>query len=160
VASGPLVASGAGLARAFGVPHLSSPDMRALRSPGWEDIIGSALLILAIAVPTMIVEEDWHGRPMIDQSTHLWIIAGCIVAAAFFCGGAIVAFRRPSAPTRYAAATGIVAVAVLLVGGLSRRLWLVHENLSVAVQHLWLLGVVAAVAMSIAGSVLGRQLAR
>ena len=116
--------------------------MRALRSPGWEDIIGSALLVLAISVPTMIVEEDWHGRPMIDQSTHLWIIAGGIVAAAFFSGGAIVAFRRPSAPTRYAAATGIVAVAVLLVGGLSRRLWLVHEHVSVEVQHLWLLGVV------------------
>jgi hypothetical protein len=108
----------------------------------------------------MIIEEDWHGRPMIDQSTHLRIMAGCIVAALFFCGGAIVAFRRPSAPTRYAAATGAVAVVVLLIGGLSRRLWLVHENVSVAVQHLWLLGVVAAVTMSIAGSFLGRQLTR
>jgi hypothetical protein len=150
----------AGLPRAIAMPHLSSPDMRAPRSPGWEDVIGSALLVLAISVPTMIVEEDWHGRPMIDQSTHLWIIACCIVAAAFFTGGAIVAFRRPSAPTRYAAATGAVAVAVLLLGGLSRRLWLVHENVSVEVRHLWLLGVVAAVAMSIAGSVLGRQLTR
>jgi hypothetical protein len=142
------------------MPHLACCRMRPPRLPGWADIVGSALLVLAVSVPTMIIEEDWHGRPMIDQSTHLWIIAGCIVAAAFFCGGAIVAFRRPSAPTRYAAATGVVAVVVLLIGGLSRRLWLVHENVSVAVQHLWLLGVVAAVTMSIAGSFLGRQLSR
>jgi hypothetical protein len=36
----------------------------------------------------------------------------------------------------------------------------VHENVSVDVQHLWLLGVIAAVAMSLAGSLLGRQLTR
>jgi hypothetical protein len=134
--------------------------MRALRSPGWADIVGSALLVLAISVPTMIIEEDWHGRPMIDQSTHLWMIAGCVVAAAFFIGGAIVAFRRPSAPTSYAAATGALAVAVLLIGGLCRRLWLVHENVSVEVRHLWLFGVITAVAMSLAGSLVGRQLTR
>jgi drug/metabolite transporter (DMT)-like permease len=108
----------------------------------------------------MIIEEDWHGRPMIDQSTHLRIMAGCIVAALFFCGGAIVAFRRRSATTRHAAATGVIAVAVLLIGGLFRRLLLVHENVSLPVQHLWLLGVVAAVTTSIAGSLLGRQLTR
>jgi hypothetical protein len=108
----------------------------------------------------MIIEEDWHGRPMIDQYTHLWLVAACIVAVAFFAGGAIVAFRRPAAPTRYAAATGVVSVLVLLMGGLYRRLWLVHEHVSVPVQHLWCLGVVAAVAMSLAGSVLGRQLTR
>jgi hypothetical protein len=47
-----------------------------------------------------------------------------------------------------------------LFGGLYRRLWIVHENVSVAVQHLWLLGVIAALAISLAGSLLGRQLAR
>jgi drug/metabolite transporter (DMT)-like permease len=134
--------------------------MRAVPSPGWADVAGSAFLILAVSVPTMIIEEDWHGRPMIDQPTHLWIIAACVVAAAFFAGGAVVAFRRPVAPTRYAAATGIFAVLVLLIGGLYRRLWLVHEHVSVPVQHLWCLGVIAAVAMSLAGSLLGRQLTR
>ncbi len=146
--------------RTLAAADLACFDMQALRSPGWADVVGSALLVLAISVPTMIIEEDWHGRPMIDQPTHLWVIAACVVAAAFFIGGAIVAFRRPSAPTRYAAATGILAVAVLLIGGLYRRLWLVHENISVTVQHLWLLGVIAAVAMSLAGSLLGRQLTR
>jgi hypothetical protein len=134
--------------------------MRALRSPGWADIVGSAFLVLAVSVPTMIIEEDWHGRPMIDQPTHLWIVAACLVAASFFAGGAIVAFRRPSAPTRYAAATGILAVLVLLIGGLYRRLWVAHEQVPLAVQHLWILGVVVAVALSVAGSLLGRLLTR
>src|SRR5580698_10176924 len=101
---------------------LTLSRMAAIGSPRWADIGGSALLVLAVSVPTMIIEEDWHGRPMIDQSTHLWIIAACLVAGAFFAGGAVVAFRRPSAPTRYAAATGILAVVVLLLGGLTRRL--------------------------------------
>jgi len=70
----------------------------------------------------MIIEEDWHGWPMIDQPTHRWIIAGCVVAAACYSGGAIVAFRRPSAPTRYAAATGILAVALLVIRGLPETL--------------------------------------
>jgi hypothetical protein len=139
---------------------LSWSDMQGVRSPGWADIVASALLVLAVAVPTMIIEEDWHGRPMIDQSTHLWIIAASLVATAFFIGGAVVAFRRPSAPTRYAAATAIVAVGVLLMGALYRRIWMAHEHISHPVQHLWILGVMAALVMSLAGSVFGRQLTR
>jgi hypothetical protein len=49
---------------------------------------------------------------------------------------------------------------VLLIGGLSLRLWLVHENVSVTVFQLWILGVIAAVGMSLARSLLGRQLNR
>jgi hypothetical protein len=134
--------------------------MRALRLPGWADIAGSVLLVLAVSIPTMIIEEDWHGRPMIDQGTHLWILAACLVAGAFFAGGAFVAFRRPSAPTRYAATTGVVAVAILLCGALYRRFWVVHEVIPAPVQRLWLAGVVVAVVLSLAGSLLGRQLTR
>src|SRR5580698_9544182 len=92
---------------------LTLSRMAAIRSPRWADIAGSVLLVLAVSVPTMIIEEDWHGRPMIDQPTHLWIVAACLVAGAFFAGGAVVAFRRPSAPTSYAAATAVLAVAIL-----------------------------------------------
>jgi hypothetical protein len=37
----------------------------------WADIAVSAVLVLVISVPTMIVEEDWHGHPMIEQPGHL-----------------------------------------------------------------------------------------
>jgi predicted permease len=134
--------------------------MRAPRFPGWADIAGAVLLVLAVSVPTMVIEEDWHGRPMIDQGTHLWILAACLVAGAFFAGGAIVAFRRPSDPTRYAAATGVLAVAVLLGCALYRRFWVVHEVIPTPVQCLWLAGFVAAVVLSLAGSLLGRRLTR
>jgi hypothetical protein len=83
----------------------------------------------------MIIEEDWHGRPMIDQPTHLWIVAACFVAGAFFAGGAVVAFRRPYAPTRYAAATAVVAVVVLLIGGLYRRIWVRTSATTLGSRH-------------------------
>jgi len=134
--------------------------MRAPRLPGWADIAGSALLVLAVSIPTMVIEEDWHGRPMIEQGIHLWLPVACLVAGAFFAGGAIVAFRRPSAPTRYAAATGVLAVAILLGGALFRRFWVVHEDIPTPVQYLWFAGIVAAVVLSLAGSLLGRRLAR
>ena len=134
--------------------------MRAPRFPGWADVAGSVLLVLAVSIPTMVIEEDWHGRPMIDQGTHLWILAACLVAGAFFAGGAIVAFRRPSAATRYATATAVLAVAILLCGALYRRFWVVHEVLPTPVQGLWFAGVVAAVVLSLAGSLLGRHLTR
>jgi predicted permease len=134
--------------------------MQAPRFPGWADIVGSVLLVLAVSVPTMILEEDWHGRPMIDQPTHLWILAAGLVAGAFFAGGAVVAFRRPSAPTWYAAATGVIAVGILLIGAICRRLWVAHEFIPRGVQMLWLAGVIGALTMTLAGSLLGRQLTR
>ena len=125
---------------------------------GWADTGMSALLMLVISVPTMAVEEDWHGRPMIDEPTHLWIIATCLVAAAFLVGGVVAGYRRPSAAPEHATAAASLAVAVLLVGAILRRLWLAHEGVPVAVAGLWCLGVVAALFLSAAGSLLGRRL--
>ncbi|MGH9047491.1 MAG: hypothetical protein ACRDVW_09280 [Acidimicrobiales bacterium] len=48
-----------------------------------------AIVTLVIAAPTLIIEEDWHGRPMLDQPGHLWVIPTIIVAFAFALGGAI-----------------------------------------------------------------------
>jgi peptidoglycan/LPS O-acetylase OafA/YrhL len=125
---------------------------------GWADIGVSALVMLVISVPTMAVEEDWHGRPMIDERTHLWIIATCLVAAAFLIGGMVAGRRRPSAAPEHATAAATLAVAVLVVAAIVRRLWLAHEGVSVAVAGLWCLGVVVALSLSAAGSLLGRRL--
>jgi len=125
---------------------------------GWADIGMSALLILVISVPTMAVEEDWHGRPMIDEPTHLWIIATCLVAAAFLVGGVVAGHRRPSAAPGHATAAASLAVAVMLVAAILRRLWLAHEGVPIGVVELWCLGVVAALFLSAAGSLLGRRL--
>jgi hypothetical protein len=124
---------------------------------GWADIGVSALLILVISVPTMAVEENWHGRPMIDEPTHLWIIAACLVAAAFLVGGAVAGHWRPSAALEHATVAAGGAVAVLFVAAVLRRLWLVHEGVPAGVARLWCLGVVAALFLSAAGSLLGRR---
>ena len=125
---------------------------------GWADIGMSALVILVVSVPTMAVEEDWHGRPMIDEPTHLWIIATCLVAAAFLVGGVVAGHRRPSAAPEHATAGASLAVAVLLVAAILRRFWLAHEGVPVGVVGLWCLGVVVALLLSAAGSLLGRWL--
>jgi hypothetical protein len=125
----------------------------------WPAVFLSALLMLAVAVPTMAVEEDWHGRPMIDQGTPLAVLAGCLVAAAFLAGGVVAGHRRPSAAVRNATAAAGLAVTGLLVGALFRRLWFVHEGVPGAVAWLWCLGVVAGLLLAAAGSLLGRRLA-
>ncbi len=105
----------------------------------------------------MAVEEDWHGRPMIDGPTHLWIIAACLVAGAFLVGGVIAGHCRPSAALEYATVAASLAVAVLFVAAVLRRLWLVHEGVPAGVARLWCLGAVAALFLSGAGSLLGRR---
>jgi hypothetical protein len=58
------------------------------------------------------------------------------------------------------AATGVLAVTALSIGGRSRRLWLVHERVTIDVHASLALGVVAAIALRLRGSVLGRQFTR
>jgi hypothetical protein len=129
------------------------------RAFGWADVAISALLTLVVSVPTMAVEESWHGHPMIDESTHLWIIAACLVAAAFLAGGVFAGHRRPVAAPKHATVAAGLAVAVLVAADLLRRLWLAHKGVPAGVAELWCLGAVAAFLLSAAGSLLGRRLA-
>jgi hypothetical protein len=125
---------------------------------GWSDVTLCALLVLAVAVPTMAIEEDWHGIPMIDQPSHLWMVAGGLVAGAFVIGGAWAGHLHPRAAAPYAIAAGALAVAVLLGAATVRRLWFVHEGVPNGVARLWLFGVLVALSLSAAGSQLGRWL--
>ena len=47
------------------------------------------VLALGVATPTLVIEENWHGRPMIDQPGHAWVLPTLVVAAAFAVGGAV-----------------------------------------------------------------------
>jgi len=123
----------------------------------WADVAVSAVLVLVISVPTMIVEEDWHGHPMIEQPGHLWIIPASIVAAAFLLGGIVAGHRRPARAVVNSAWAGGIAVLVLLLGAGARRVWVAH-SMSFAVGRLWCFGVAAALVLSVAGSFLGRLL--
>ena len=129
------------------------------RGPGLRVIAWSTFVILVVAVPVMAVEEEWHGKPMIDQGNHLWLVAAFLVAGAFLAGGALAGYRRPAAAARYALAGAATAIAVLLGAAVGRRLWIAHEGLSVAVARLWFLGILVAGSVSAAGSQIGRRLA-
>ena len=107
----------------------------------------------------MIVEEDWHGHPMIEQGAYLWVVPALLVASAFLLGGLLAGFRCPSTGVVDAGFAASTALAVLLLGALFRRLWFVHEGVPRAVVDLWCLGVAAAMILSVIGSLFGRRLA-
>ena len=125
----------------------------------WAEIALPVCLVLIVSIPVMIVEENWHGRPMIDEGTHLWILPAFLVASAFLFGGALAGFRGPSAAVAHAVPTASFALAILLLGAVLRRFWVVHEGLPVSVLQLWCLGIIGAFMLSLIGSLLGRHLA-
>jgi hypothetical protein len=112
------------------------------------------MLMLVVSVPTMVIEEDWHGHPMIDEPTHLWMIAACLVAAAFLAGGAVAGIRRPANALQCAVAAGGGSSVVLIVAGLCRRLWVAHEGVPGAVVRLWFFGVLTALILSATGALM------
>jgi hypothetical protein len=137
----------------------AATDGRGSRQTGlhWGVAAVSAMLVLSVAFPTMAVEEDWHGHPMIDQGNHLWLVAGLLVAACFVAGGAVAGRLRPFAAAKHAAAAATLAVVVLLVAAVSRRVWVAHEGVPMAVVGLWCLGTVASLVLAMAGAHLGRR---
>ena len=88
----------------------------------------------------MVVEENWHGQPMIDEGTYLWLLPALLVALAFLFGGALAGFRCRSTAVAHAGAAASLAVAILVLGALFRRLGVVHERVPPDVVRLWLLG--------------------
>lgn len=113
---------------------------------------------MVIAVPTLAIEETWHGRPLIDQRHHLWIIPAVIVSAAFVAGGAF-ATRRPlrwQGAVLQGGVVGGIAVGILIVVDVVRRAEL-HAPIYPGVAHLWEGAGVGAVLLAMIGGELGRQ---
>jgi hypothetical protein len=129
------------------------------RGTKWAEIALPTCLVLIVSIPVMIVEEDWHGRPMIDEGTHLWILPAFLVASAFLLGGVLAGFRSPSTAGAHAVPTASFALAILLLGAMLRRFWVVHEGVPIAVVYLWCLGIIGALMLSLIGSFLGHRLA-
>jgi hypothetical protein len=129
------------------------------RRANWGRIVLPTCLILFVSIPVMVVEEDWHGHPMIDQGTHLWILPTVLVALAFLLGGALAGFRRPPAAVPYAFVSASLALVALLLCAVFRRLWVAHEGVPMPVVDLWCLGVIGALTLGLVGSLVGRRLA-
>jgi peptidoglycan/LPS O-acetylase OafA/YrhL len=111
---------------------------RAADQARWPKILLGVVLTLAVAAPTLFIEENWHGKPMIDQPGQLWVIPTIVVAISFAAGGAIGARRITELwqALFHGLIVGTAASAVLLVADVVRRAT-VHRQLSEGVLRLW-----------------------
>ncbi len=129
-------------------------------------ILAGVALALVISVPTMAVEEDWHGLPMLDQPIHFWwifpawVIPLLIVMAAMVVGGALAGRTRPSHAVARGAAVGILAVVVLLAADSVRRFALESKGVPVVIGELWMGGSFTCLVMSSLGGYLGGRRSR
>src|SRR5580658_2726539 len=86
--------------------------------------IGLALLVgFVITCPTFLLEEFWHGRPLIDQGGIWWVLPAIVMALGFFIGGAIVGrrCRRPASAYAQGALVAAVTVWLIFMADLIRR---------------------------------------
>jgi len=120
------------------------------------------VLILAVASPTLILEENWHGRPMIDQPGHLWVLPTLVVATAFAVGGGVGA-RRAAQLWRallQGLILGTLGAGTLLGADVVRRA-MVHRAVSEGVFRLWVeAALLSVVIASLGGAISYRRAAR
>jgi hypothetical protein len=119
----------------------------------WSRVVIGLIITLVVSVPTLAIEEDWHGSPLIDQPDHKWVLPAILVALAFVIGGMIAASRRRwwLDGALHGLAVGVVATALLLAADVVRRHGL-HKAANPGVFKLW---VVAAIAASALGAIGG-----
>jgi hypothetical protein len=119
-------------------------------------MVQGLVVILVIATPTLVIAEDWHGRPMIDQPGELWVIPTLVVAAGFALGGAVYA-RRTMVLWR-ALSQGLIlgtVVAVALLGGDVLRRAMHHQTLSAGVLRLWVEAALLSIVLASLGGAAG-----
>ncbi len=128
--------------------------MRALGRGRW--LLG-LVACLAVSVPALTLEEDWHGRPMIDQPSHLFVLPLLVAAAGFCLGGGIAGQRaaRFAAALWHGAVVGAAASVVLVAADVLRRS-AHHERLSAPVGRLWLETAVLATVLAALGGALAQ----
>jgi peptidoglycan/LPS O-acetylase OafA/YrhL len=126
---------------------------RPARRFDWPRVVIGLIVTLVVSVPTLAIEEDWHGQPLIDQPDHKWVLPTILVAVAFVIGGMIAASRRRWRldGALHGLSVGVVATALLLAADVVRRHSL-HKAANPGVFKLW---VVAAIAASALGAIGG-----
>jgi hypothetical protein len=100
-------------------------------------VLQGILVALVVAVPPLMIEEDWHGRPMLDQPGSFWIFPALVAALGLLLGGAVSGRRSMGAGRAglLGAAIGLVTSAVLVAADLVRRAAR-HQSVPPAVAHL------------------------
>jgi len=119
----------------------------------WSGPLAGAGTTLVVAIPAMVIAEDWNGRPMIDEGGAWWLIPAAFALLGFFAGGVVAARGRRN--TARALAAGLVvgvAATVVLVAADGMRRVLVNPTLSAGVVYLWLEAAAAAIGVTMLGA--------
>jgi hypothetical protein len=116
------------------------------------------LVGLVITCPTFLIEEYWHGRPLIDQGGIWWTVPAVVMTLGFLVGGVIVGrqCRRWGSALAGGLLVSAVTVLLLFIADLFRR-HLLAQVLTPGVERLWLLSAAGAVLVGAAGGLIGRS---
>ncbi|MGH9007177.1 MAG: hypothetical protein ACRDV6_05605 [Acidimicrobiales bacterium] len=130
--------------------------IRSPRALRWIAMVQGLVVTFAIAAPTLVIEEDWHGRPMIDQPGHLWVVPTFVVAAAFTIGGLLCARRTTESSRALVEGLGLGATVAgtFLVIDVVRRAAR-HQALSQGVFRLWVEAALLSVVLASLGAAMG-----
>lgn len=121
--------------------------------PDFRDLFLGLGTTLLVAVPTLVVAEDWHGRPLIDQPGLAWVVPTVITAFAFVAGGAVAGRRQPRlrAAVGCGFAMGLLTVLVLLAADVTRRV-LQNPTLPMGVVRYWIEAAVGSTVLAMLGA--------
>jgi hypothetical protein len=114
-------------------------------------------LILVLSVPLMVVEETWNSHPLIEAHGAGWVAFAIVVPAAFVAGGFVAGRtrRRKLAAIGAGILDGLVAVAVLILSDIFRRLFIVGSGMPISVVGLWAVAGAGAIALAGIGAAAG-----
>lgn len=100
--------------------------MRRARSRGrlldWRAALDGATLAVLVTVPPTVVVALLKNDDLEGQESNLWVVPVVAMLAGFFLAGRRAGRRRPEAPLVHGAAAAAVAVTVLGLVTLARRL--------------------------------------
>jgi hypothetical protein len=122
-----------------------------------EWMLGLGVVVgLAISCPTFLIEEFWHGKPLIDQGGIWWVLPAAIMALGFLLGGAIVGrhCRRAQSALWQGMLISAVTVWLIFIADLIRR-HVLTQIVTHAVLKLWLVSALGAVVVGGVGGLLG-----
>ncbi len=130
----------------------TSSFRRSVRPASVLRLLAGIGVTLIVAAPTLVIEEDWHGRPMIDQPGHLWVVPALVVAAAFALGGALGARGLVELwrALWHGLLVGVVSAGLLFLADVVRRA-MADQVTPRGVWRLWIEGVAVSVVLASLG---------
>jgi hypothetical protein len=138
-------------------PGTANPEGGPARRFGldrWRGPAAGTVTTLVVAVPTMVLAEDWGGRPLIDHTGEWWILPGLIAAGSFFLGGMVAARgRRTMTASLLAALWMALPTVIFLLGADCIRRAIQNPTLPRGVVELWVQASVVAVVIALVGGV-------